>query len=346
MRPLGEERTWCPKANEGDNLFDRVGLGRNASVSSRFWHLSHTYRLFFAITGPMKNSLRYLLQILSFLILIPHATWASNSQSLTLKTVPLVLVTEIDDALKVTDSLDLEQSMNNKQRTENVFRGMPEIFQIIKGNYARMPVIYLSNTLASQMQVLHTKFVSDNGFPEGMMLLRQNQNDTEYKINRLREIVKSTQPRVMILFGTNASVDPLVYDQIKKEFPQIVMLNYMHQIYSTKSTKYVGQPLLSGQMGYVTPIEVAIDLAAKRLITIQQAQSLIDLLVPKIIQVASMEDEQGVKGELSFPRWQDCRDFRWPPGIDAMFPDIQRDSLLNTLKSRIISRCAKPGFGG
>ncbi len=293
----------------------------------------------------MKNSVLSSLLLLALMGSIFAKTADATAQSITLKTVPLVWVSEIDDVLKVTDSLDLAESTTNKQLTANVFRGTPELFQLMKGNYSRMPVIYLSNTLATLMQPLHTKFISDNGYPEGLLLLKQNQNETDYKINRLREIVKSTQPRVMILLGSNGGGDPQVYAQLKKEFPQIVMLNYIHQIYSIKSTTLPGQPLLAGQMGYVTPIEIAIDLAAKRLISIQQAQELIDLLVPKILQVASMEDEQGRKGELSFPRWQDCRDFKWPPGIDAMFPDIQRDSLLNALKARIAIRCAKPGFG-
>lgn len=296
----------------------------------------------------MKHLLKNIALVVVLSVLALKTGLAKTSQaqeSLTLKTVPLVWVSEIDDVLKVTHGLDLAESTANKQRTENLFRGMPELFQMVKGNYSRMPVIYLSNSLSTLMQTLHTKFISDNGFPEGMMLLKQNQNDVDYKINRLREIVKSTQPRVLILFGSNSGFDSQVYAQLKKEFPQIVMLNYIHQVYSVKSVALPGQPLQAGQMGYITPIEIAIDLAAKRLISIQQAQDLIDLLVPKILQVASMEDEQGRKGELSFPRWQDCRDFRWPPGIDAMFPDIQRDSLLNALKARIVTRCSRPGFG-
>jgi hypothetical protein len=99
-------------------------------------------------------------------------------------------------------------------------------------------------------------------------------------------------------------------------------------------------------MGYVTPIEIALDLVAKNLIPLTQVRDMIDYIVPKIIKMASFEDSQGRRGELSFPMWQDCRDFHWPPALDMISREAQREGLLITLKDRIQARCSRPGKAG
>lgn len=294
----------------------------------------------FGISAGMRKHTIAILSTVGLLLTSAVNVWA---QPEILKPVPLVMVSDIDDTIRVSQVLDRAQYVANAPLTENVFRGMPELFQILQANYPRMPVIYLTNAEANSMTASHTKFIGDNGFPEGHLLLRRNPNDANHKIMRLREIIKATQPRVMILLGDNGESDSLVFDQLKKEFPQIIMLNYIRQLYYTQAQKQIGQALLPGQMGFVTPIEIMIDLHAKRLVSVPQVQAFVDLVAPEVIQVAAMEDEQGRRGELSFPRWQDCRDFKWPPGIDAMFAEIQRDGLLKAIKARVQTRCAKPG---
>jgi hypothetical protein len=260
-----------------------------------------------------------------------------------LKPTPLILVTDIDDSIKVSHVLDPKDALINAARTENRIRGFPELFQILIGRYPQMPMIYLTNAPQFIMLRSHTKFVEVNGFPEGMMLLRKNVLDQDHKISRLREILRATQPRVLILVGDNGEGDVAVYEQIRKEYPAVMMLTYIHQLYYTQNKDERGQALRAGQVGYVTPIEIALDLAAKNLIPLQQVKGMIDLIVPKILRTANFEDSQGRGGELSFPMWKDCRDFHWPPGLDHMAQEAQREGLLNALKLRIQTRCSQPG---
>lgn len=265
----------------------------------------------------------------------------SLSAQAQLKPTPLVLVSDIDDTIKISEVLDKEGVQANAMRTENLFRGMAELLTIMKNNYPLMGLVYLTNAQENQMRPSHQKFLSDNGFPDGLLLLRKNMNDVDFKLNRLREILKVTSPRVVILLGDNGESDTQVFDQISKENKQVIFLSYIRQVYYSKGTIRIGQVLADGEMGFVTPIEVAIDLAAKNLMTVPQAQALIDHLAPEIIKYAAMEDQTGRRGELSFPIWQDCRDYQWQPGIDTMQADIQRVALVKTVKDRIQARCSR-----
>jgi hypothetical protein len=248
----------------------------------------------------------------------------------------VVVVSDIDDTLKVSHVLDYLAAAADAVRVDNVFRGMPLLFQLIHQTSPKIPFFYLSNAPAPLATAFHQKFLDQNKFPPGTLLLRNKYPIELHKIMNLREIINQTKAQYLIAFGDNGERDVYVYEEIHREFPSLQIVTYIHQVYYTAAEKHPGQDLFDDQVGFVSSVEVGMDLAFKRLLSLPQVQMLMDAVIPPMLRTMAYEDSEGRFGELSFPHWQDCRDFVWPDQLDVNWG---RDMLMNAFKSRLNQRC-------
>ena len=100
-----------------------------------------------------------------------------------------------------------------------------------------------------------------------------------------------------------------------------------------------GARLQPGQLGFVSPVEIAIYLKQLQLLSERQVQMIEQSYIPETLRWADSEDQDGDEGILSFPKWQDCRDHRMSP-----FLLERRSSLTQKLVRRIQERCSRPGL--
>lgn len=258
-----------------------------------------------------------------------------------LASAQLVVVSDIDDTIKVSHVLDPDSAVGNSSKVGNLFRGMPELYQQIRLHSPGVRFFYLSAAPEALMRRFHSAFLEKNSFPSGTLLLRRGLQGSTHKITSLRRIAAEQRPTQMILLGDNGEKDPEIYEQFQKEFPQISMRIYIREAYSSQHEESDdrGSRLRPGQTPFVTPMEIALDLKEKGFLVEAQVQSLETSYIPSTLQRAQDEDRDGETGILSFPNWQDCRDFVIPETLKR-----RNTQLFQSLVLRIQSRCSVPPF--
>ncbi len=241
------------------------------------------------------------LKILILLILSVY-TFQSHSQT--------VVVSDVDDTIKVSHVLDLDSAAGNSLKVGNVFRGMSELYSEIRNFQPMTQFYYLTNAPERPFSNIHGIFLKIHNFPVGRLVLRKSLRDKNHKVNSLRNIIELENPKVLILIGDNGERDPAVYNQIKNEFPEIQILTFIREAYSSKNKEEDnrGTRLFKDQIGFVTPTEIALKLQKENFLSSGQVDSLeFQFAVPTLSQAAE-EDDDGETGTLSFPNWIDCRD--------------------------------------
>lgn len=256
-------------------------------------------------------------------------------------TARVVLVSDVDDTIKVSHVLDPDSAIGNALKTGNVFRGMPYLYAMI-GQYNRgAAFFYLTNAPQLVFDRVHGRFLMQNDFPGGYLLLRRDIRDKEHKIRNLREIVSYHRGSTFVLIGDNGERDPAFYHQIRQEFPSERFIVFIREAYSSQHDEADdrGMRLFPGQIGFVTPLEIALKLEEEGLFHPELTEMLEQHYVPITLQNAIQEDRNGETGVLSFPNWIDCRDFQIPMRLR-----MRQTQLTQALVKRIEYRCSIPPF--
>ncbi len=240
----------------------------------------------------------------------------------------VLLVSDMDDTIKVSHVLDPDSAVANAISLKNAFMGMPELYQKLSRIEGATRIHYLSNAPEDIMRKFHKKFIRKNRFPKGELVLNSKLLDPEHKVKSLRKMIEKFQPDEMILIGDNGEHDPEVYGQIRKEYPHIGGLTYIHLAYSKFGFEgSFGKPLLDNQIGWVTSLDLALDLMFKGVLTMKDY-----LHVVKAVEERALAEKNDVERnrQMMFPAWFDCRDFNVP-----VLPAISSE-----LQTKIETRCA------
>ncbi len=212
--------------------------------------------------------------------------------------------------------------------------GCQNLFELIKASDPQTQVVYLSNAIHMFSYDSHAELLENGDFPQGELILRTNPWDRFHKIKTLRLWMQNEKPDRVILFGDNGEQDPEIYEQIKKEYPKIQFIVFIRQMYSALDSQRRGMPLKPEQIGFVSPIEPSLVLQQIKVLNPQDVTAFISSAVPDLISRGDQEDQWGQRGPLYMPRWQDCRDFKFPP-----IP--QQEPLILKMKERLQLRCSK-----
>lgn len=260
-----------------------------------------------------------------------------------------LVVSDIDDTLKISHVLSAGGKFIRALDTEAVSEGMPTLFQIIRVQPEyNTKFLYLTNapqTLAGipVMKYSHQSFLANNKFPVGSVALNPDRHDLDFKLNYLRKILSEESLQEVILFGDNGERDSEIYAQITQEFKgRMRIITFIHQIYSSEPLNFIdwllrfdrsdeagrGKVLQPEQIGYVTPIEVALELKNQKKLHPESWDWMIQKILPQVLSpkfaVAGMAVPQ------TFPSYMKCNDFVWRWG--------QVDELVR-LQNLIESRC-------
>lgn len=246
-----------------------------------------------------------------------------------------ILVSDIDDTIKVSHVLDPDSTIANAFLPNNTFLGMPELYEALLNDKKVDDIVYLSNAPKFLMYPFHRHFLNREGFPHGRLLLNSGLSNKHHKLNSLRRLIQNESPKELILVGDNGEHDTEVYAIISKEYPDTKITTYIHQAYSKTGYKgNTGKPLEENQIGYAT----ALDLAAQMMNREELTETSYSKLMTDIIPEALEEGYYGERGRsLMFPAWLDCRDF-----VAFELP-IKNDLSLeavNAFNKKLAERCS------
>lgn len=277
---------------------------------------------------PMKKSI-----LLSLSLLASFNLWAQS-----------ILVSDIDDTIKVSYVLDKDSTAANLPMLRNAFIGMPELYHAIADIDGMKAVKYLSNAPRRVIGKVHQKFLIVNDFPDGELVARSFydlRKGNKHKIESIRKFISVYNPKEMILIGDNGEGDPVVYSTITKQHPEIPTLTYIRQAYSNNGFNgKFAKPLEEGQIPFATSLDVTLDLYKRGMFSIETITKLVNQIAPAIIQESDHE-ERG--HQMAFPEWYDCRDFTLPEL--PVLPDFSANELLLKYGVKVQKRCNQIPFG-
>lgn len=182
------------------------------------------------------------------------------------------------------------------------------------------------------MKGKHTDFLKENRFPTGSLRLRGSLTQKDFKLTEIRKILQEQKPQYAILIGDNGEKDILVYQQIVKEFPQVLFLTYIRMAYSNRNVDAPpGASLQPGQTGFSTSLDLMLHLRHEGFVHPTDAIS----FVRDFMAVYAREKDVNSDGPQAMPAWFDCRDFQWT-ALDA---DLVGSASYVRAKTRILERC-------
>lgn len=240
----------------------------------------------------------------------------------------ILVISDIDDTLKVSHVLSTVGAVSSAFDDDSHFIGMAEIFQDLKKHHKDIEFHYVSLAPKILMSERHQSFLEENGFPITKLHMNPGvRQDSQLKQKIIRKLLKGTKPELVIYFGDNGQFDVVVYDQMVKEFPQIPTVTYIREAYSKYGDSEY--PTLSSQVGFVTSVEVVVDLINKSLLPIESYAPVESMVYETLVQGGDGD----IMGAMVFPWWQDCRDFKWQWTMGSESP------RLVAIKKEIIKKC-------
>lgn len=218
----------------------------------------------------------------------------------------LLIISDIDDTIKISHVRGKTRGFTNAFRTQNVFPGMPKLYQeILKSNPASR-FYYVSNAPETFMRRSHQQFLDENKFPPGLLKVRNSINNENFKLENIRALVKELSPKTLILIGDSAENDSEIYEKIRQEFSQIkqhIFIRQVHPLSKNESPNFWQQPFR-----FVSPLEVSLKLKQLGVLTENQVRDIEISLSSELKEsLASADSPQPL-----FPSWVKCNGFSLP----------------------------------
>ncbi|MEQ1721771.1 MAG: phosphatase domain-containing protein [Pseudobdellovibrio sp.] len=252
----------------------------------------------------------------------------------------VLIISDIDDTIKVSHILSTAGKVSRASDVTTPFTGMAQLYQLlVNENSQDTRVVYLSNAPKEiagipALEFSHRTFLSFNNFPPGEVDLRESIFEKNHKINEIRRMIEVEKPEILILIGDNGERDPEIYHQAYLEFSnQVRIVSFIHQMYSNHVPFYkpnflaeIGTLITKEQVGFVTPIEIAVELKKQNLLSQKSYNWMIENVVPYILQEGSFKWD-GLK-PISFPAFKNCSDFVWrwkiTPELSPIYDKIKK----------------------
>jgi hypothetical protein len=259
--------------------------------------------------------------VVSFLFLLAGFSGASAEAK-------TIVISDIDDTLKISHVLDRVDVLDYALLTDNVFGGMSTLLRAMEKQDSTLKFYYVSNAPRDLMQTTHEEFVSNNDFPEGPVRLRESFFQTDFKITEIRKIIKNEEPDDIVLIGDNGERDSEIYAQASFEHPGVRFHTYIHRVYSGPSAK----PLKPEQKEFVTSWDLLLNLLSEGFVSRDQSLDFLN----KFALTYMRESQDQRYGNIIVPLWVDCSEFTWTA------PDADFNLLVahNLVKQKILNRCS------
>lgn len=252
----------------------------------------------------------------------------------------ILVIAQVEDTLKVSHAQHFWDSLNYVRDTKSRFLGMNEALRLFLNSNPQASVVYITlsqELVAGQMQI---EFLRKNNFPPGTFFSYPPTEEVGLRLETLRTIMKSVQPKRVLLLGHNGGLDIEVYDTLVNEYPSIEFLSYLHMVYSTYTETEIGKLLRRGQVGYVTAVEWLLDLEQKKLISTQSLKDFAQTFIPRIMNEKTGLGKTRLPSqpeEIAIPAFVNCENFRWRWEL------TEELDFIAPLKSFLLGRCTVSG---
>ena len=255
----------------------------------------------------------------------------SNSKTL--------IVSDVDDTIKVAHVLYKTDALLRATDATTPFVGMAQLYEaIIQQAPSQTKMVYLSNApelvLDSPiMRQSHERFLAANHFPVGDLILRDQLPVSSHKLTKIRELILNEKPDQVILFSDNGESDADVYHQITIENAanSIHFVTFIRLLYSSHASilsSEKGHVLFPEQVGFVTPVEISLELQKQKLLDEASVQWMMTHVGNYIVNETRYQSDKG--RSVGFARFENCQDFKWSWDVT---PELQ------PLVSKIKQRC-------
>jgi phosphatidate phosphatase APP1 len=144
-----------------------------------------------------------------------------------------LVISDIDDTIKVTNVLSKTMVIFNGLFSRKSFSGMSELYQEL--NIADTSIFYVSGS-PTYIRGIVENFLEYNNFPQkNNLILKDGSIPTyDYKLKEIRALILKNKPDKIILLGDDTEVDPEVYDTIFQENQTSVEGIYIRAIRNRK----------------------------------------------------------------------------------------------------------------
>jgi phosphatidate phosphatase APP1 len=139
----------------------------------------------------------------------------------------ITIISDLDDTIKITNAGDLRRATINGVFSEKVFTGMPEFLKVARSYSDSLHVVSAGPKLIkSRVISLLKKFnIQYDGIH--MRAIPGKEGKFEFKVRAIQEIIKKNAGDV-ILLGDDVDLDPEIYAEISKIYPDRVLGVYIH----------------------------------------------------------------------------------------------------------------------
>lgn len=153
--------------------------------------------------------------------------------SITTSLASTLIVSDVDDTIKITNVLSKPELIINGLFKKNAFSGMSELYQ--KLNSSDTVIYYVSGSPHFIKEKVYY-FLEFNHFPEPQnLLLKKGSISTyDFKLASIRDLIKKYNPDKVILLGDDTELDPEVYDTLTKDAGARVEAIYIRAIRNRK----------------------------------------------------------------------------------------------------------------
>lgn len=140
-----------------------------------------------------------------------------------------MVITDLDDTIKITDAGDHVNAAWNGVFTERVFTGMPEFLRGARKFSESIHVVSAGPRLIKgRVLSLLRKYNVDH---EGVYLRKipGKEGKLEFKVRTILEIMEKN-PGEVLLIGDDVDLDPEIYAEIEKKHPERILGVYIHMV--------------------------------------------------------------------------------------------------------------------
>jgi Uncharacterized conserved protein (DUF2183) len=238
------------------------------------------------------------------------------------KAADTLIVSDIDDTLKISQVRDTLGKIGSAFETDRTFIGMSQMLAVLQGPATQM--VYLSAAPDWLMRSSHTELLRKGGFPQGLLILRNGERKEVYKLEKIRQLISQTNPRSVFLFGDDGEIDGAVYEQVIKENPTRQVIAWIHNIYQTPVAAFKYSNVLRP---YVTPVEISYDLLSLNLVN----TTAVGQIQKFVLSALPTDDDREKSGPQVIPSWARC----------PVVPKFLRPQMQPQLIKSLTEKCSK-----
>lgn len=244
------------------------------------------------------------------------------------QTSPRILISDIDDTIKLTHVLDKPDAVYRGLFSKRAFSGMSTLYRKM-GEAASNPykpelATYYVSGSPELIRGIVENFLSFNSFPASAELqLRQSLNVPayDYKMAVIGRLMKNLDASVLLI-GDDGEKDPEVYRDIEAHYHDRVDAIYIHRIQN--------RPLYPDEVGFDTAMDIALNEVAASRLSAEAALEVADAIEADDLDNLILDDSY-------------CPDSSAPRESTRLANRIQSRRLLeraNDIERLIRSRCA------